>query len=70
MNAKTYVAEYSTTDGQMWANAGEHETIGQARHALRGYRKAGHLIRIIECDANAPMDTIRNLIKNGHARLV
>ena len=69
MSATTYYAEYSNTDGEMWVNAGQFSKIGQARQALRPFAKAGNLTRIVAVEADAPLGTVRQLVKIGKAKI-
>lgn len=63
-----YDAEYSTTDGEMWVSAGTFDSEGKARHALRGYAKAGNFTRIVE-RLEGESGTVQQLIEAGKARI-
>lgn len=64
-----FLAQYSTTNGDMWVSEGEFATAGKAKHALRAYRKAGHLCRVIRFQEGCPTDAVSNLITQGLAEV-
>jgi len=72
METKTYAAQYSTTEGEMWVTLGyDYASAGKAAYALRRYSKAGHYTRIVEIDGVIQTgEAISDMVKMGQARYI
>ncbi len=67
---RTYHAEYSNTDGQMWIRAGEFESEKDARNALKKLRKAGNITRVVAISPGHVLGTVTQLVERGDAEIL